>query len=227
MDYFVQRGDQKFGPYSLAEIQEYIHSGRILLSDQAQSEGMTEWVPISQIIGNIPIPSSVPVSPTPAQEFVPLPPNLHWSVILVFLFLARFSSLFFPPLSSLGLLFIIVWAIILANWARRLVKDNKALVLVAMFPAGIVASILAAGAGVGAGLDFQTLVFVRVVLRLAGWIAYIIGIFKIRAAMEEYYNSTENIGLTLNGGMTFFFSLVYLQYHVNEIARRKKASVLS
>ena len=27
--------------------------------------------------------------------------------------------------------------------------------------------------------------------------------------MEEYYNSTENIGLQLSGVMTFFFSTVY------------------
>ena len=50
--------------------------------------------------------------------------------------------------------------------------------------------------------------------------------FSIKAAMEEYYNSTENIGLQMSGAMTFFFSTVYLQYHINSIARWKKTGVL-
>jgi hypothetical protein len=45
--------------------------------------------------------------------------------------------------------------------------------------------------------------------------------------MLEYYNSREKIGLELTGAMTFFFSTVYLQYHVNEIARWKKTGVLA
>src|SRR5579859_178648 len=149
MDYFIQRGDQKFGPYSLAELQEYVQSGRVLLTDKAQSEGMTDWVSVSQILGNIPIPAPMPAAVVPALELVPLPPNVHWSIILVFLAFARVAALLFLPLAFLGVLFIVVWSIILANWARRLVKDNKALVLVAMFPTGIFASILAFGVGGG------------------------------------------------------------------------------
>jgi hypothetical protein len=44
--------------------------------------------------------------------------------------------------------------------------------------------------------------------------------------MEEYDNSRENIALTLRGVMTFFFSVIYLQYRVNRIAKWKKTSVL-
>ena len=62
---------------------------------------------------------------------------------------------------------------------------------------------------------------------LGGVIVYLVGIFSIKAAMEEYYNSTENIGLHMSGVMTFFFSTVYIQYHINRIARWKKTGVLS
>ena len=61
---------------------------------------------------------------------------------------------------------------------------------------------------------------------IAGAIVYLFGVFNIKAAMEEYYNSTEDIGLQLSGAMTFFFSTVYLQYHINRIARWKKTGVL-
>jgi hypothetical protein len=71
------------------------------------------------------------------------------------------------------------------------------------------------------------MVALGVICILAGAIVYLFGIFKIRDAMEEYYNSRENIALTLSGVMTFFFSSVYLQYHVNRIARWKKTGVLS
>jgi hypothetical protein len=64
-------------------------------------------------------------------------------------------------------------------------------------------------------------------LFFGGVIAYIVGVFKIKAAMEEYYNSTENIGLRLSGGMTFFFSTVYLQFHINKIAKWKQTGELS
>jgi len=218
MDYHIQRGDQKFGPYSLAEIQEYVRSGRILLTDQAQSEGMTEWVPVSQILGNIPIPAPVEAVAAPTQEPVPLPPNLHWVVVLILMILARLFGL-------LLVLFTWVWSLILANWARRLVNKNTAMVLVAMYPAGFVAGTLAIGAGAATRNEAFTALGVGFIV--AGLVAYVVGIFKIRAAMEEYYNSTENIALTLSGAMTFFFSIIYLQYHVNRIARWKKSGILS
>jgi len=57
-------------------------------------------------------------------------------------------------------------------------------------------------------------------------IAYIIGLFSIKLAMEQYYNSTENIGLRLSGAMTFFFNVIYFQYHINSLACRKRMGLL-
>ena len=54
MEYFVKRGDQRFGPYSLSDLQHYVHSGDVTLEDFAQSEGMADWVTVSQVLGNIP-----------------------------------------------------------------------------------------------------------------------------------------------------------------------------
>ena len=54
MEYFVKRGEQRFGPYSLSDLQQYVQSGNLVIEDLAQSEGMTDWVPVSQILGNIP-----------------------------------------------------------------------------------------------------------------------------------------------------------------------------
>jgi ubiquitin-protein ligase len=53
MRYYVQRGLNEYGPYTLADLQRYIAQGNILLTDLTRSEGMSEWVPVAQVIGNI------------------------------------------------------------------------------------------------------------------------------------------------------------------------------
>jgi hypothetical protein len=216
MKYLVKRGEEQFGPYSLADIQQYVQSGNISFGDLAQSEGMSEWVPVSQVIGNIPIPvtsygAAVGPAMEPAVDLVPLPPNLHWAILLILEIVTR-------------QLFNLIWALVQANWARKLIKNNKPLVLVAMYPAGIIAGIAAEVVGLGGNSD--AVAIAAGICIIGGVIAYMIGIFSIRSAMEEYYNSTENIGLSLSGVMTFFFSAVYLQYHINRIARWKKTGEL-
>jgi hypothetical protein len=208
MEYFVKRGDQRFGPYSLSDLQQYVQSGNVTLEDWAQSEGMADWVPVSHVLGNIPAMAMAgggsAITVAPETQLVPLPPNLHWSIVLILGLITR-------------QLFNLVWALLQGNWARKLSGDNKPLVLVAMYPAGMVAGsltiILFRNAGLG-GL-----------LIIIGAIIYLVGMFSIKAAMEEYYNSTENIGLQMSGVMTFFFSTVYIQYQINAIARWKKTGV--
>jgi hypothetical protein len=211
MQYFVKRGDQRFGPYSLSDLQHYVQSGNVLSDDLTQSEGMTDWVAVSTVLGDIP---AMPISSDRSAdvlaiepELVPLPPNLHWSIVLVLDLITR--QLFNP-----------IWALVQANWARKLIKDNKPMVLVAMYPAGMVAGILTISL-------YRDAAALGGLFILAGAIVYLFGVFSIKAAMEEYYCSTENIGLTLSGVMTFFFSTIYIQYHINRLARWKKSGTLS
>jgi hypothetical protein len=62
VNYFISRNDQQYGPYTLADLQRYVAAGSILVTDMTRSEGMTEWIPVSQVIGNIPVPVA-PVRP--------------------------------------------------------------------------------------------------------------------------------------------------------------------
>jgi hypothetical protein len=209
MQYFVKREDQKFGPYTLAELQRYVQSGNITPEDLTQSEGMTDWAPVSQVLGNIPATAltSSASEAQPAPQLVPLAPNLHWAFVLILGVVTRE-------------LFNLIWALIQANWARKLINNNKPMVLVAMYPAGIVAGMFV----IMMGKPYAPL---GSLFMLGGVIVYLVGIFSVKAAMEEYYNSTENISLSMSGVMTFFFSTVYIQYHINRIARWKKTGVLS
>lgn len=207
MNYFVKRGEERFGPYTLADLQQYVQTGNISPNDLAQSEGMADWVPVSRILGTVPAPPPVSsgygAAAAPAPAHVPLPPNLHWGLLFLLEFIT-FGIINF------------IWTLVQANWARKLDPKSQALVLVAMYPAGIIAgALLGSSTGLG-GL-----------LTLAGMIAYVIGIFKIRSAMEQYYNSTGKIGLRLSGVMTFFFSTIYFQYHINQIARRQQSGQMA
>jgi hypothetical protein len=211
MQYFVKRGEQRFGPYGLSDLQRYVQSGNILTDDLAQSEGMDEWVKVSEVLGDIPAVSAgadgILAVPGLEQQLVPLPPNWHWSIVLILDIVTR-------------QLFNLVWALVQANWARKLIGDNKPMVLVAMYPAAIVAGVLTM-------IVSRQMAWLGGLFIIVGAIMLLIGVFSIKAAMEEYYNSTENIGLTLSGVMTFFFSTIYIQYHINRIARWKKTGVLS
>lgn len=213
MEYFVKRGEQRFGPYSLSDLQGYVQSGNVAIDDLTQSEGMVDWVPVSQVLGNIPANAvtsgGAAAAPAPERESVPLPPNWHWAIVLVLGVVTR-------------QLFNLIWALVQANWARKLSGDNKPMVLVAMYPAGMVAGTLMTVLFRGQALAGLGALFI-----LAGAIVYLVGVFSIRDAMEDYYNSTENIGLRMTGVMTFFFSTVYIQYHINRIARWKKTGALS
>ena len=85
MNYFITRDGQQYGPYSLADLQRYVASGNILLTDLARSEGMSEPLPVSQIIGAIPVPQAqTSASPGINAPIYPDPPNLHWGLVLLF-----------------------------------------------------------------------------------------------------------------------------------------------
>ena len=60
MNYFVKRDIQEYGPYTLAELQRYVATGNVLLTDLCRSDGMSEWISVSQVIGNIPVPVAAP-----------------------------------------------------------------------------------------------------------------------------------------------------------------------
>ena len=76
--YLVLRDGQQFGPYSIDQIQGYSAEGRINPKDLAWTQGMSQWVPVSQVFSVLhpppfhsPSVSSYPQQPT----YVPSPGN--------------------------------------------------------------------------------------------------------------------------------------------------------
>jgi hypothetical protein len=230
MNYFIKRELNEYGPYSLADLQKYVASGNILLTDLCRSEGLADWVPVSQVIGNIPVPAAAPQPApgtvyggsapvygapagyaAPAVSQYPPPPSLHWGILVLL------------GVLTCGL-FGWVWAFVQAAWVKKVDPESKALLyygisvglLVLMFGAGF-AEGMAGRPGAANGGIF-------LICRIAGGIMWLVAAFNMRSSIEDHYYSKEPIGLSLNGVMTFFFSIYYFQYHftrINEMKQRQ------
>ena len=70
MQVHIDRNGERYGPYSIEDINAYLANGTLLPTDLAWQDGMTDWLPVSQIPGVVipggsvatPIPTSQPVS---------------------------------------------------------------------------------------------------------------------------------------------------------------------
>ena len=235
MKYYIQRQLNEYGPYTLADLQRYVAQGSIQLSDLTRSEGMTEWTPVSQVIGNIPIPVAAGAAAggyaggtgtvygdganvygaqgaVPIAIAGPVPTDLHWALVLVIGFF------------TCGL-FWWAWWIVEGVFVRKLTSSSKSLLFVIFsfvcyLTGGFVRGIMRAlnpGESVNYSVPFY----------LIALLLFVIAEFQMKNDLEDYYNTTEPINLKLSGVMTFFFAVWYFQHHLSRIAQWKKTGILA
>jgi len=222
MNYFIKRDTSEYGPYTLADIQKYVASGNILLTDLCRSEGLTDWVPVSQVIGNIPVAAAPqPVAGTPGTYAAPAvspyppPPNLHWGICLLL------------SIVTCGI-FSVVWIMVEAFWVKKVQPASKAVtyfsIVIGLWVLSFVLSISGTVSAARTGHADSSLQGIQGIITIGYAILWIVGAFSMRDSIEEHFNSAEPIGLSLNGVMTFFFNVWYFQYHftkINEMKRRQ------
>lgn len=226
MNYHISRDGQQFGPYTLAEVQRYVADGNILLTDLACGEGMEQWVPVQQILGSIPVQPSSPSTPNYGQVPVypqsypgatpqpitgapgPLPPGLHWVLVLLFSVL------------TCGI-FSYVWMFIQASYVKKIRPDANCLLL---YGIGIPGVILGSILQIAAASD-ESIRGLSSLITLAAAVVIIVGNFSLRNSLEDYFNSVEPLNLKLSGVMTFFFNVLYFQYHLSRIRQYKLTGV--
>jgi hypothetical protein len=135
----------------------------------------------------------------------PTPPKLHWGWVLL-LTVVTFG------------LFYIVWAFVQAVWVRRRIdKTSRALYwllgyLVLSIAGEVITGTAASNASARAAAG--------ALVSLVGVAAFIVAAFSVRRSLLDYYNRVQPIGLQLSGAMTFFFGVLYFQYHFRRIAKR-------
>jgi hypothetical protein len=224
MSYQISRAGQIYGPYTLEDLQRYVATGNILLTDLAKSEEMTDWVPVAQILNPAmapnPVATGVPVAPyappaapygqQPAYAVSPYsdPPNLHWAIVLAL------------AICTCGL-FAVVWDFVQLLWIKRIEPQTRA------FPYFLAYAILSFINGAfSAGAMHNGHHHGSALGALAGIAAFVFLIlyrFAMRDSLERHFNSTEPIGLRLGPIMTFFFGGIYFQYHFNQINAAKQS----
>ena len=201
MNYFIKRGEQQYGPYSLAALQQYVAQGNISQQDLARSEAMTDWVPVSTILGNVPAaPPATFGAPVTGMNPEDQPPKLHWGWVVVF------------GIVTFGI-FWIIWLFVQAAWIRKVLPQSRAIFYLAGY----------FGCAFVGGMFQKNPV--GIVLQLAGFVLYLVGVFGMRSDIEDYYTRISPMGLSLSGVMTFFFNAAYFQYHLREMRERSEASM--
>lgn len=154
-------------------------------------------------------PFTRPVAPhsQSAGDAFPAPPKLHWALVLLF------------TVFTLGI-FIIVWMFIQSIWARKIDPTSHAS---AQFVGYVVLFLLGQIFDLASSEDLKG---VSVLFLLGSYIAFYFGTYSIRRSMLDHYNSIEPMQLRLSAAMTFFFSTLYLQYHMTRIANMRAAGAL-
>jgi len=236
MPYLISRAGQTYGPYTLEDLQRYVATGNVLLTDLAKSDEMTDWLPVAQILNpaagatppavgpqgayaaGAPIPPAYvpPAAPygQPAYAVSPYPdpPNLHWALVLIL------------AIATCGL-FAVIWDFVQVLWMKRIEPQTRAF---PYFIAYAVLSFLKGGLSMRAGIfamhtGHRHISPLSILVSIAVFVLVILYRFSMRDSLERYFNGADPVGLQLGPIMTFFFGGFYFQYHFNRINAIKQA----
>jgi RING finger family protein len=144
------------------------------------------------------------------ERAIPPPPHLPWPLLQVLSILTA------------GL-FELIWGFVLARWVRDVEPQSRAIYY---YSALLVVQLLAMAVVVGGHVDGVTAASGPLFL-IAVAVLSLLGRFSMRRSLEDYFDQTTAMGLSLSEAMTFFFGSVYFQYHLNRtgqpIANRRQA----
>lgn len=158
---------------------------------------------------------------TGGPQDYPSPPRVHWFVLfLVWSALSWLIRQYAPSAYQelLNSLVVDAWAFYLCLWIRRLDPDCKSSFWCDVY---LVVEIACASLTIrqNPSHDLETLIGV---LGVASGVLGIATIYLIRYDLQKHYNEREPIGLELGPVKTFFFSFLYFQAKLYEIAQYKK-----
>jgi Tfp pilus assembly major pilin PilA len=236
---WIGQNGQKYGPYTEANVRQWMAEGKLARGALAWRDGMAEWVPLSTLFSGPDTSQPPPLSSTGDPGDVPPPPlsEAHApSTQGPFSASSDFSgpdpieraSLPTPPSLHWGLvllfailtfgIFAIVWTFIQANWVRKIdPRSNATLLLVLSLIAFVV----------GYSLDLATLAdgpgarpTLGPVLVLTSTILSLVAYFRMAGSMRRGL-SAYGLRPNISGATLFFFTLWYLQGQMSWLARWK------
>jgi hypothetical protein len=134
--------------------------------------------------------------PERLEKPMPKPVRLHWGWLVAIELLTR--GLFGP-----------IWLIVQANWVRRVNGKSRAFVLSIVAACSIPAMILLGGIEGAVGATSEQIGMIVGFAMIVYAVLYLWSVYQLRSELEA-----EPIGIPLGGVMTFFFSVIYFQYHL-------------
>ena len=109
-----------------------------------------------------------------------------------------------------------------AAWVRKFDPASRATALLVV---GLVTAVVGAyAAGAVGARNEEAGALVEMLGTLGGAFFLILAAFKMRGSIEHHFTQMEPMNVSLSGVMTFFFTFIYLQYHLTWIAEAKRNS---
>ncbi|MBL8115872.1 MAG: hypothetical protein JNK60_23550 [Acidobacteria bacterium] len=230
MKYFVSRDGREYGPYTIEELRDYIAQGRVGLTEPAREarDGGRSFASVSEVLAaaeNAPAPVAPPAAPAPlapAAGASPYAAPATWQSLDGAAAAGRVSpSIPMPPDQSWGMLLLLglvtcgIYMIIRmfqqAAYAKRIDPANQTTLFYQIYIGLYIVSLgLTFASASEGGSPFGTL------LSLAAAVCVVVGHFKLRATLQVAFNRP------LSAVMTFFFNVLYFQYHMHEVAKAMK-----
>ncbi|KPV93066.1 hypothetical protein AN395_00192 [Pseudoalteromonas sp. P1-30] len=82
--------------------------------------------------------------------------------------------------------------------------------------------------GAFAGSGEESLDIIAGLLTIASWVLYIIWSFRAKSALQEYALTEHKVDLRMNGIYTFFLTIYYINYCINDLPEaQRKQQILS
>ena len=125
----------------------------------------------------------------------------------------------------------LIWFFIQAGYVKKIDPASRArkfliFGLLAMLAVTVAIFVSADAAAMGSTESGAAVGFLAVILVIASMVFWFSAIFGMRRSLIDYFNTVEPIGLRLSGAMTFFFNILYFQYHLSRIAEWKRTGTL-
>ena len=201
--YTLARGGHQYGPFTVEQLRDQYSQGSVQPTDLVWCPGMTTWSPVGEVLGSGVAPGAPPPLDPETPQALPPPASASRSEDVAYPKppALHWALVFLFTVLTCGI-FAIVWMFVHAVWVRKIDPTCNALIVLAV---GIPLQIVL-------GFDGHDLL-----AALASAVATTWAYFLMRSVLETRFGVAHSLI------MTFFFNVLYLQYHMTGIAEGEHA----
>jgi Tfp pilus assembly protein PilE len=239
---WIGQNGEKYGPYSEANVRQWLREGKLAADALGWRQGMAEWIPLAELFADAATADGA-MPPPLASAQVPPPGAGARTATWPESFSARRdeslgaasadrAAMPTPPSLHWGLVWLftaltlgifgLVWPFIQANWVRKIDRQSHATLLLGLATTCFVIGYPLYFAGLASMPHGDTgLVGFAALLLLACWVLYLVAYFSMAGSMRDKLASRA-LPLDIGGVTLFFFTMYYLQAQLSWLERWKR-----